>query len=162
MLSRLLLVHSQNLTGYRFGVSSESGAAQVFRLPRSAYLLLLFLFFGALPVAFTAQNFSFDGQGSAQGAPGVFGWQTTILLIPLLAAVFIARTATFVDADGIRVRALFGSQLLTWSVSDGAVRMPCVHVRDLAAVSRASAGRLPEIAEPRPKFAPQRRRRRAG
>jgi hypothetical protein len=45
-------------------------------------------------------------------------------------------------------------------LGDGAVRLPCVRVADLAAVSRASGGHLPEIADPVPKFAPQRRRRR--
>ena len=64
------------------------------------------------------------------------------------------------------MRALFGSRPLPWAdvrgltvngrsvyavVADGAVRLPCVHVADLAAVSAASGGRLPELAEPTPK-----------
>jgi hypothetical protein len=69
---------------------------------------------------------------------------------------------------------LLGSRRLGWdelrglSVSgrsvyavcvDGAVRLPCVRVADLAAVARASDGRLPAIAEATPKYAPSRRRR---
>ena len=159
--------------------SNENGgsdaAPAVFRLPRTTYLIVLFLAFGTVPLAFTADNFSFDRRGAAQGAPAVFGWQTVLLVIPVLAAFFIARTATFVDSSGIRVRALFGTRRMTWDeirglsitehdvyavVADGSVRLPCVHVNGLAAVSCAAGGRLPEIANPRPKFAPSRRRRR--
>jgi hypothetical protein len=39
------------------------------------------------------------------------------------------------------------------------VRLPCVHVSDLAAVSAASGGRLPQLREPTPKPAAGRRRR---
>jgi len=147
----------------------------VFRLPKSAYLTVLFLVFGSVPLAFTAANFTFDTKHSAQGAPAVIGWQIVLLVIPVVAAAFIGRTATFVDADGIRVRAVFGSKSLPWDeirglsvegrnvyavTGDGALRLPCVHVAELAAVSRASAGRLPEIADAPNKYAPQRRRRR--
>jgi hypothetical protein len=45
-------------------------------------------------------------------------------------------------------------------LADGAVRLPCVRVADLGAVSRASGGHLPELRDPVPRFAPQRRRRR--
>ncbi len=176
MLARVLAGHTGNDTGYRAGVTSGSGpATRVFRLPASAFLIVLFLFFGAIPLAFTASNFSFDDKGSAAGAPGVVGWQTTILLIPVIAGFFIARTATFVDAGGVRIRALFGSRRFTWAhvrglsldgrnvylaTDDGAYRLPCVHVVNLAALSRASDGHLPELAEPTLKVPPQRRRRR--
>jgi hypothetical protein len=43
---------------------------------------------------------------------------------------------------------------------DGAVRLPCVRISDLAALSKASGGRLPAVAEPTAKFAPSRRPRR--
>jgi hypothetical protein len=46
--------------------------------------------------------------------------------------------------------------------ADGAWRLPCVHVANLAAMANASGGRLPELDEPTPKYAPQRRRRRSG
>jgi Bacterial PH domain len=172
----MLTGHVENDTGYRAGVTSGSGtAARSFRLPLSAYLVVLFLIFGAIPLAFTGDGFSFDSRGGEQGAPGVVGWQTVILVVPVLAAIFIWRTATFVDAAGIRIRALFGSRRLMWDdvrglsvqgrsvyavLSDGSLRLPCVHLNELGAVSRASGGRLPEIGDPAPKFAPQRRRRR--
>jgi hypothetical protein len=175
MLARLLGAHPKNLTGYGAGVSSASGPARVFRLPRSAYLAVLFVLFGTIPLAFTAANFTFNAKGGAEGAPGVIGWQCVLLVIPVLVAVFIARTATIVDERGIRIRVLFGSRMLPWSLlrglsvdgrnvyavaEDGAWRLPCVHVGDLAEVARASGGRLPQVAEPKKKYAPQRRRRR--
>jgi hypothetical protein len=43
---------------------------------------------------------------------------------------------------------------------DGSVRLPCVRITDLAAVSKASGGRLPEVVEATPKYAPSRQRRR--
>jgi hypothetical protein len=43
---------------------------------------------------------------------------------------------------------------------DGSWRLPCIHVNNLAELSRASGGRLPELDDPKPKYAPQRRRRR--
>jgi hypothetical protein len=154
--------------------SASDAAGRVFRLPRSAYLVVLFLVFGAIPLAFTSSGFTFDSQGGNQGAPGVVGWQMVVLLVPVLAAAFIRRTATFVDADGIRIRAVFGSRRLPWDdlrglsvsgrnvyavLSDGTLRLPCVHISELAAVSRASGGRLPDIIEPKPKFVPRRPRR---
>jgi hypothetical protein len=139
----------------------------VFRLPALAYLAVLFLLFGTLPFAFTGQGF--------EGEQAVVGPQTLVLLVPVLAAIFIARWATFVDAGGITVRAAFGQRRLRWDevrglalngprvyavLTDGSVRLPCVRVADLAEVSRASGGHLPPLADPVPKFAPQRRRRR--
>jgi hypothetical protein len=140
-----------------------------------AYLAVLFVLFGTIPLAFTAANFSFNAKGAAQGAPGVFGWQTVLLVFPLLVAIFIRRWATIVDERGITIRAAFGKRLLPWQqvrgltirnrtvyavTADGQWRLPCVHVGDLGVLSRASAGHVPEIADPRPRFPPQRRRRR--
>jgi hypothetical protein len=140
----------------------------VFRLPKSAYLGVLILLFCAVPVAFA-------DSGGDQGGPVGITWRIVVLALPVVAAVFIARTATFASASGIRVRAAFGSRSMTWDdirglsitgrsvyavCADGSVRLPCVRVSDLAAVSRASDGRLPEIAEPKRKYAPSRRSRR--
>jgi hypothetical protein len=98
-----------------------------------------------------------------------------VLALPVVAVAFIARTATFVSSEEIRVRTAFGSRRLGWDeirglsvtdrsvyavCADGSVRLPCVRVSDLAAVSRASGGRLPEIAEAKRKYAPSRRSRR--
>jgi hypothetical protein len=139
---------------------------RVFRLPRLTYLVVLFLLFGCAPIAFTIRG--------VEAEEAVVGPQTAVLLIPLLAAVFVARWATIVDADGVTIRAAFGRRVLPWdtirglsvdgrsvyAVTDvGAWRLPCVHVANLGVLSRASGGRLPEIADPRPRFAPQRRRR---
>ncbi|HKC26622.1 MAG TPA: PH domain-containing protein [Jatrophihabitans sp.] len=155
--------------------SGSDAAARAFRLPAPTYLIVLFLAFGVAPLAFTSIAFSRDEHGSLTGPPATVGWQTLLMLVPVVAAVFIARTATFVGANGIRARALFGSRRLGWDdvrglsiegrnvyavTTGGAVRLPCVHVNDLAELARASGGRLPEIADPRPKYAPSRRRRR--
>ena len=37
-----------------------------------------------------------------------------IYLVPLAGAVYIARTATIVDEDGLHAQAVFGSQLVGW------------------------------------------------
>jgi len=142
-------------------------AERTFRLPSLAYLIVLLLLFCVAPVAFTDEG--------VKSPPAVLGPQSLVVVIPLLAALYIARTATTVGARGIRVRAIFGQRLLSWDeiqglsvndrsvyavLSDGAVRLPCVRVSDLGAVSRASDGHVPELADPTPKHAPQRRLRR--
>ena len=152
----------------------EGPASVMFRVPRMAYLVVLFLLFGTVPAAFTVANFHFDSAGKAHGAPGVVSWQLVLMVIPLLAALFVARTATVVDTAGIVVRAPFGSRRLVWDdirglsvtrrnvyavTRGGAIRLPCVTVANLSTISRVSGGRLPELAEPTPKYAPQRRRR---
>jgi hypothetical protein len=174
MLSTRLVAHPGKPTGYRFGVTdtgATDGAARkrlIFRLPRSAYLAVLFLFMCAVPLALT------DSGGDEGGEVGAT-WRLVFLAVPVIAAVFIARTATVVDADGIRVRLAFGSRAMRWDElrglsitgrsvyavgNDGSVRLPCVGVSDLAAVARVSAGRLPDIPEAQRKYAPSRRPRR--
>jgi hypothetical protein len=126
---------------------------RVFRLPRLAYLAVLFLAFG---VTALVQH------------PIV----AVAYVLPAAAAMFVARTATVVSADGITVRALIGHRSLPWAdvrglsvtgravyavAADGAVRLPCVRVSDLAAVAAASGGHLPQVPEATPKFAPSRR-----
>lgn len=138
----------------------------VFRLPRSAYLIVLFLSLCVIPLGFTA-----DG---TDGAEATIGPRALLVLIPVLAGFYISRTATLVDVDGIRVRALLGTRALPWDrirglsvrqtaiyaeLGDGAIRLPCVRLVHLAALARASGGRLPAIADAPPKFAPSRRRR---
>ena len=139
----------------------------VFRLPRSAYLAVLFLLFCAMPLALSSS-------GGDEGGPVGLSWRLVLLAIPVLAAVFIRRAATVVSPDGFRVQAAFGSRSLPWQdvrglsvtgravyavLDDGAVRLPCVRTDDLAAIAKVSGGRLPEIAEPVRKYAPSRRRR---
>ena len=135
------------------------------RLPRSAYLTVLFLLFCTAPLALTAN-------GGHEGGPVGWTWRAGLLVIPLLAAVFIARTATIASRDGLRVRAAFGSRMLPWDeirglsvtgravyavLDDGAVRLPCVRTADLAAIAAVSDGRLPDIPPPVRKFAPSKR-----
>jgi hypothetical protein len=140
----------------------------VFRLPALTYIVVLFLLFGTAPLAFTS--------GGYEGESAHVGPQTLLLLLPVVAAVFIARWATIVDSTGITIRAAFGRRALPWTeiqglsvradrdvyvvTGDGEWRLPCVHVRDLGVLTRASGGHLPDVADPTPKFAPSRRRRR--
>jgi hypothetical protein len=99
---------------------------------------------------------------------------TLLYLIPLLSIVFIARTSTTVDPGAIVVTALFGRRRIGWDevrglsvtgrniyavTSTGSVRLACVRQGDLTAVARASGGRLPELPEAPPKFAPSAHRR---
>ena len=148
-------------------MSRDAVQPRTFRLPALAYIAVLFLLFGTAPLAFTSGGYEAE---SAHVGP-----QTLLLLIPIVAAVFIARWATVVDSTGITIRAAFGKRVLPWAdlrgltVRDRSVyaltdtdawRLPCVHVRDLGVLSRASGGHLPEIDDPAPKFAPSRRRRR--
>ncbi len=144
------------------------GKSVTIRLPGSAYLAVLFLIFCTAPLALTAN-------GGHEGGPIGWTWRVGLLIIPLLAAVFIARTATIASSQGLRVRAAFGSRMLAWeqvrglSVSgravyavldDGSVRLPCVRTADLAVIAGVSGGRLPDIPPPVRKYAPSRRRAR--
>ena len=98
---------------------SAAGDSRTFRLPRSAYLAVLFLIFCALPISFTG--------GDDDGSRAVYGWRMIFLLLPVLAAVFIARTATFVTprrrarARRVRVAALRWDELRGLSVQERAV-----------------------------------------
>lgn len=151
----------------------------VIRLPRTSYLAVVFLLLGSIPFAFGGNNYaglSGDPKDESFGFGGFeLGPRVLVMLVPILVAVFIARTATVVSADGLRIRALFGSRTLTWDdirglavngraiyavIADGAVRLPCVRIAHLGPISRLSGGRLPELADATPKPAPQRRRRR--
>jgi Bacterial PH domain len=154
--------------------ATDRTPAAVFRLPKTAYGIVLFLLFGTVPLALSGNPFGDDNNGGFAGPEPTLGWLSVLLVIPVIAAAFIARTATFVGAAGVRVRAAFGSRRFSWDdirglkvegrdvylvLADGAVRLPCVHVNQLATVARASDGRLPAVADPRPRYAPGRRRR---
>jgi hypothetical protein len=145
---------------------SDHGASLILRLPRSSYLGIAFLVVGIAPLGLYG--------GSDHPEQARISLLTLLYLIPVLAAFYIARTLTLVNSDGIVVRALFGQRAVLWSdvrglsvggrniyavLTDGAaLRLPCVRVRDLAAVSAASGGRLPELPEVELKPAPSRRR----
>jgi len=136
-----------------------------------AYAIVLFLAMCVTAFAPGPRSGLYRGdEGSALDSP--FWW--LVYLLPVAAAVYIARTATIVDDAGITVRALLGRRRLPWVevrglsvtgrsvyavTADGAVRLPCVRIADLAAVSRASGGAVPPMREATPKYAPSRRRR---
>ncbi|MCW2494987.1 PH domain-containing protein [Jatrophihabitans sp.] len=151
-------------------------AARVFRLPRSAYIAIPLLLFGTAPLAFGDDNSRSieDTTNSSNFSSIHLGPRALLVLIPIVALIFIARTATFVTPEGIRVRAVLGSRMLPWSgirgltvngravyavVANGAVRLPCVRVASLADVARSSAGHVPQLRDPIRRFAPSRRRR---
>ena len=146
----------------------------VIRLPRTSYLVVIFLFFACFTVGFGASG-SHGLRDSTGGSGFDVGPQTLVFAVPLLVAIFIARTATVVSTAGLTVRALFGSRTLRWDeirgltvsgravyavVDGGAIRLPCVRIAHLGPISRISAGRLPELPDATPKPAPQRQRAR--
>lgn len=150
--------------------------AVVIRLPRTSYLIIVFLLVGSIPIAFASDATSSLEDSSAEIGFGGFqlGPRALVLLIPILVAIFVARTGTVVSDKGLRVRALFGSRDLPWEsirglsvsgraiyavIADGAVRLPCVRIAHLGPISRLSEGRLPELPDATPKPAPSRRRR---
>ena len=124
----------------------------VIRLPRTSYLVVVFLLIASFAIAFGDTNsHGLRDSVSGDGSSGVHvGWPALVLIVPVLVAVFIARTATVVSEDGLRVRALFGSAFFPWDeirglsvqcravyavLADGAVRLPCVRIA--CAVSRS-------------------------
>jgi hypothetical protein len=139
----------------------------IIRVSRASYLVVGFLAVGVAPVALYG--------GAEHPEQARISPLTLLYIVPILVAVFIARTLTMVNSDGIIVRALFGQRALPWDqikglsvsgrsvyavLTDGAVRLPSVRIRDLAAIAVASGGRLPEIPEAIPKYAPSPHRRR--
>jgi hypothetical protein len=86
-----------------------------------------------------------------------------IYLVPLAAAVYIARTATVVDDAGVHARAVFGSQTVGWhelaglrldrsgavyavDSSGSQLRLPCVRSTRLDPLIAAGNGRIPDPA----------------
>lgn len=86
-----------------------------------------------------------------------------VYLAPLTAALYIARTATVVDEQGLHARAMFGSQTVGWHelaglrlARSGAVyvvdsagsqlKLPCVRSTRLEPLIAAGAGRIPDPA----------------
>jgi hypothetical protein len=84
-----------------------------------------------------------------------------VYLIPLAAAVYVARTATVVDDQGLHARAVFGSRTIGWhelvglrldrsgavyavDSAGGQLRLPCVRTTRLAPLIEAGAGRIPD------------------
>jgi hypothetical protein len=150
-------------------VTVAAPSARVFRLPRTAYLIVVFLVAGLWPIAL------YGGQAGGYSNLAHVTPLVLLFLVPVIAAFVVARTATIVDSGGITVRAAFGSRRLPWDeirglsivrnsvyavLTDGSVRLPCIRIANLAQVARASGGRVPQLRDPQPKFAPARGRRR--
>ncbi len=150
-----------------FAVSGVASEVRVFRLPALTWVPVLFLWVGAIPVAFAA--------GGSNGAGVHVGYGLVVLIVPAVVTLFVWRTGTVVNAAGMLVRAPFGTRVMPWAdvrglsvtgravyavLRDGSVRLPCVRVSMLSEFARASGGHLPELADPVPKAPPERGRRR--
>ncbi len=115
----------------------------VFRVSPLVVLFALALAVCATPVAF--------------GAP--FLW--LVYLVPLGIVVWVLRTRTVADAEGLRVRRVAGGRRVGWdavtalrlddrarvhAVLDGGeeLALPAVRVRDLHVLALASGGRVPD------------------
>ena len=125
------------------GPPNNAVVRATFRLPRSAYLPVLFLVIGVTVLV-----------SSAAWLP--------VYLLPLLVAVFVARRSTVVDAEQITVRAIFGTVRVPWSRVRGllidernhvsvalddqtSVELPYVRVRHLDVLSKVSGNLVPAI-----------------
>jgi len=113
----------------------------VFRTPSVAVLAALLLALCATPFAV--------------GAPGFY----LIYLVPLGLIVWVLRTRTTADGDGLAVRRVFTSRSLPWSslkgfrltkragvhavlTDDTEIALPSVRTRHLTALALVSGGRL--------------------
>ncbi|MGW4767438.1 PH domain-containing protein [Nocardia sp. NPDC004278] len=119
--------------------------AQVIRITQMAYLGVVVLLFCVF--------FAFVGW------PVGLWW---LLLLPVAAAVWIARTRTTVSEDGLDLRTVFGSRHLDWAqvagvsipkrgfvrahlTDDRNVKLPAVSYDRLRDLIRASNGRIPDL-----------------
>ncbi len=119
----------------------------LFRVPPTAVLGALLLAVAAIPFAF--------------GAPGFY----VIFLVPIALIIWILRTRTIADADGLTVRRVLTKRALPWSslkglrltkrarvravlTDDTEVALPAVHTRHLPALALVSGGRLPDPLAP--------------
>jgi hypothetical protein len=113
----------------------------VFRVPAIAVLAALLLALCATPFAV--------------GAPGLFA----IYLVPIAIIVWVLRTRTTADTDGLDVRRVFGHRSMPWSSlkglrltkrsgvravlkDDTEITLPSVRIRHLSVLSLMSGGRL--------------------
>ena len=113
----------------------------VFRVPAIAVLAALLLALCATPFAV--------------GAPGFY----TVYLIPVAIIVWVLRTRTTADAEGLAVRRVFTRRTMPWSSlkglrmtkrsgvravlrNDTEVTLPSVRIRHLSVLALMSGGRL--------------------
>jgi hypothetical protein len=96
--------------------------------PHQAILVAAVIgFIGAVPLVF-APDLPSDPLADPAGSDTVRWWALPILLIPIAVFVWALRAGTDADADGIRLRAVFGTR-----------RVPWTEVRELAADDRGRA-----------------------
>lgn len=113
----------------------------MFRTPAIAVLAALLLAVGAIPFAF--------------GAPGL----VAVFIVPIGFIVWVLRTRTTADADGLAVRRVFSHRTLPWTAlkglrltrragvhavltDDTEVTLPAVRTRHLPVLAMVSGGRL--------------------
>lgn len=102
-------------------------------------------------------------------------WLATVYLLPLGFIVWVLRTQTTVDADGITARTVFGKRTVPWTeltrlsitsrakvravAGDAVVALPGVRVRHLPVLAAFSGGRIDEFTPPPPQPAKSRKRK---
>lgn len=148
----------------------ESSGRTTFRLPRTVYLVVVFLALGVWPFALSGGAFGADSAGPAR-----ISLLTLLFLLPVVVGVLVGRMGTIVDSRGITARAALGSRFMPWedirgisvggsavyaALADGRVRLPCVQLAHLSSLTRAAGDRLPQLREPAVKQPPTRQRRR--
>ncbi len=99
-----------------------------------------------------------------------------VYLLPLAAALFIARRATVLDSEGIEVRALLASRRVPWSdvaglavddrgavaaslTSGSVLHLPFVRANHLPVLSGVTGGHIPAVEDVRKPVSTPRRRR---
>ncbi|GAA2779137.1 PH domain-containing protein [Saccharopolyspora taberi] len=128
--------------------AASQPSALTFRITPVALLAAVTLVAGATPVAWSAGP-----------------WALSIYLVPLAIAVWVLRTRTTVNAEGVTARRVLGSTRFGWDelaslrldqkrwlravLSSGKeVELPAVRVRDLPRLAALSGGRLADPTAP--------------
>ncbi|WP_406642109.1 PH domain-containing protein [Amycolatopsis sp. WGS_07] len=121
---------------------ADEGRKAVFRIPTTAYLAIGLLTVCVTPVAL--------------GEIGGFQW---LYVFPLALLVFVARTRTVANREGLQVRTVFGKRDLPWSSlkglaitnkarvravlgDDTQVSLPTVRTRHLPVLALVSEGKI--------------------
>lgn len=121
---------------------ADKGRKAVFRIPGTALLAVVVLMVCLVPTAFS-------------GVPGLWA----LYVVPLALIVFVVRTRTVANGDGLAVRTMFGHRELPWATlkglaitnrakikavltDDTEVPLPTVRTRHLPVISLVSQGRL--------------------
>lgn len=116
----------------------------VFRIPRTSYFAIAFLVFCMTPAAL-----------------GEIHWLAVLYLVPIALLVFVWRTRTIADSEGLKTRTMFGGRDLPWSSlkglslnkkskvsavlkDDSKITLPTVRTRHLPVLSLVSDGLLPD------------------